>query len=125
MLKYIITFCLVIFALGGCATIKEHRQIAELETIEKNQEEIADYIKRSEKTFSHLWEAVKNNYLKKGLLKSKIVSEYGEPLYCERLDEEIEFCVYRDPAGYFYSDLIYLYFDDEEKLVFWEARPAP
>ena len=72
-------------------------------------------------------EDLKNNRLAKGMLTKQILATYGEPILSKEVsdkDSAKEVFLYRHPTEFFSSDRIYLYFDNDKRLLFWEFEPA-
>lgn len=117
----------IIFSLEGCSFARPYEQLILLERIGDNQHEIEDYVKNQKNSFLKLKDDIKNNRLKIGVSKRKILSTYGEPVFCKDITNEAdvkETCLYRHPLKYFSTDIIYLKFDKEQNLCSWEFIPA-
>lgn len=117
----------IIFSLEGCSFTRPYEQLMLLERIGDNQHEIEDYVKNQKELFFKLKDDIKNNRLKIGVSKRKILSTYGEPVFCKDITNEVdvkETCLYRHPLKYFSTDMIYLKFDKEQNLRSWEFIPA-
>lgn len=124
MKKNIISLCLLvpILCLGGCTYITHYKQLMFLKGFEDNQREIKAYLDTQEKLFYKLKDDLLNNRLVKGRPKKKILSVYGEPVFCRRLngaDKIKEICFYRHPVFSFSSDMICLDFDLNQHLDSW------
>ena len=118
---------LITFLLGGCVYITHYKDLMFLGKLAANQREIDNYLKKQEKLFHKLEGDVKNSRLKKGISKEAVLSEYGEPVFCKSVESSgdiVESCLYRHPTEYFDTDVVYLKFDKDEKLYFWEFIPA-
>lgn len=123
MIRLIILLCLV-FA-PGCAFFSF---TGLLRNAARNEKEIQAYVKREEARFLRLKREVQAGRLKKGWKKSAISGRYGEPVVCEPASARSASagtirCVYRHPTEFISTDLIYLYFSPEGKLVSWEFEP--
>ena len=116
-----------IILLGGCFYITKREQIAALKEIGASQRQGREYIKRQSGLFDKLLDDVKNNRLRKGMSKERVLAEYGEPVFCQEAAEGSGFketCLYRHPTVYFDTDKVYLDFDSENNLCDWEFQPA-
>ncbi len=120
--KSIIAICFSIFILAGCM-----QGAMTLKRLQNSQQELDEEVKTQEKFFFALSDDVKNNRLQKGISKKEILAKYGEGIFAKPINdvtEKKEVLAYRHPTEFFSSDLIYLYFDKEERLVYWEIKPA-
>lgn len=108
--------------LSGCCSILNNR-ICLLKKFSANRLEIENSLSRQRAGFYRLLEDVKNNKLKAGLSKHKIISEYNIPIFSYLRDKDkniIKVLVYRHPTEYFSSALIYLFFDSRNNLTAWQ-----
>lgn len=130
MKRIIVSFSILllfIVSLGGCTYITHYKQLMLLKRLGENQREIEEYLDTQEKLFYKLRDDVLNNRLTKALPNKKILSVYGEPIFCRSLESEDkikETCFYRHPTHYFSSDKIYLNFDINQRLDSWELIKA-
>jgi hypothetical protein len=90
------------------------RELSTLKKFSDSRHKLENYVITQEESFDRLLEDIKFGRLKEGTSKSKIVSRYGEPVFCE--DNSMYVCLYRYPLRYFSEDKVYLYFDKENKL---------
>lgn len=98
-----------------------------LKRLGDNQHELEDYVSKQKDAFSRLRDDIQNNKLNIGIPKSKILSLYGEPVFCEDVVNEAvvkEKCLYRRPLQYFSTDMAYLKFDKKQNLCCWEFIPG-
>ncbi|KPK97118.1 MAG: hypothetical protein AMJ95_10750 [Omnitrophica WOR_2 bacterium SM23_72] len=126
--KWIIFAVLTAWTLGlaGCALLTHRQQIMALKNLGDEQKKFEKYVNRQEKFFDKLKRDIQKQRLVKGIPKTKILSLYGEPIYCKvskDLDIPQETCLYRHPTRFFSSDLIYLEFDQDQNLSSWEVEP--
>lgn len=122
MFKQSILFLPIILILAGCAP----QGAFTLQRLANSQQELQGEVDEKEKLFSTLEGDIKNNRLQKGVSKSEIIANYGEPIFTRAVKsqtENQEFMLYRRPTAYFSSDLIYLYFDRQKNLSSWEIKP--
>ena len=99
-----------------------------LKGLSDNREQAGRDLKNEEALYNKLKQDINQKRLKKGTPKKNILSEYGQPVFYRAVNHknEIKLClIWRHPTEFFSSDMLYLYFDGEEKLVFWEIKPAP
>lgn len=124
IIKGLICFILVA-SLSGCLFREKIEKLSVLKEVAASQQEIGDYISQQEELFEKLVQAFKNKELKPGVSKEKFIEQYGEPVVVKESDEpEISaILLYRHPKRYFSSDRIYLYFNQQEKLVRWKYLP--
>lgn len=126
-LKTIFLVWCIIFSSEGCSFVRHYEQLMLLERLGDNQHEIEDYVKEQKDTFFKLRDDIKNNRLKIGIPKRKILSIYGEPVFCKDIANESDvkqICLYRHPLQYFSTDMVYLKFDKEQNLCCWEFIPT-
>jgi hypothetical protein len=115
------------FIVTGCASMRYSEQLQTLKEIGKSQKEIQRYIDEQEVFFYKLRDVVKNNQLQPGIPKRDFINTYGEPIISREVSNNPpikEVLLYRHPTHYFSSDRIYLYFDESDKLVYWEYKPS-
>lgn len=117
-----------VFSLSGCATLQHMDELLTLKSVADDQKQIEIYLAKQERGFNRLNDDIKNNRLSKGQLKRSVIAKYSEPVLIKKAEPEAggikEILLYRHPASYFKSDRIYLYFDDGNRLVSWELKPA-
>ncbi len=117
----------IIFSVEGCSSERLYKQLMLLERLGNNQHEIEDYVKEQKDSFFKLRNDIKNNRLKIGIPKRKILSIYGEPVFCKDIANESdvkEIGLYRHPLKYFSTDMVYLKFDKNQNLCSWAFIPA-
>ncbi|MFH1772432.1 MAG: hypothetical protein ABH872_06410 [Candidatus Omnitrophota bacterium] len=116
-------FCLL---MGGCALKHYSQELSTLKGIGINQKQIQNYIDRQKKLFANLVNDTLGNQLEKGTAKEVFLDKYGDPVLVKNLGVKSEFkekLLYRDPVNYFSSDKVYIYFDKDANLVYWEYMP--
>lgn len=126
-LGHIAISCLFVVLLSGCAYITHYNELMLLKRFGDNQREIEKYLDTQEKLFYKLRDDVLNKRLVEGMSNKKILTVYGEPIFCRSLESEgkvKETCLYRHPTHYFSSDMIYLDFDINQRLDSWELIKA-
>ncbi|UCD15044.1 MAG: hypothetical protein JSV34_04800 [Candidatus Omnitrophota bacterium] len=125
-MKILIYLC-AFFCLSGCAIIRHREQLSTLKRIGANRQKASQYIERQEKLFYVLLGDVRDNKLKKGSLKKRILGVYGDPVLYRDVEGDaggaVEELLYRHPTKYFSSERIYMYFDSEARLTRWEYYP--
>jgi hypothetical protein len=124
--KFQLFVCSFFFIISGCVLIRYSEQLKTLREVGKAQSEIYRYIEEQEASFYKLKETVKNNQLQLGISKEEIVASYGEPVISREVSNNPpikEVLLYRHPTHYFSSDRIYLYFDNSDRLTYWEYKP--
>jgi len=118
---------IIIFSLSGCALLNKGQQLMFLKSFADNQREIESYLKKQEALFDKLVDDVRNDRFKKGTPKDKILSAYGEPIFCKGKGGQTditETCLWRHPTQYFSTETINLKFDKDRKLSDWEIKPV-
>lgn len=122
----IILFLVSFFA--GCSLIPEYQPLMNLKNLGDERARTGEGLKKEEGLYNKLKDDLKGGRLKKGKPKKEILAEYGRPVFARAVDDGsgIKLClVYRHPTEFFSSDMVYLYFDAKEKLIFLEIKPAP
>lgn len=109
----LITGLLVVMAAGCSEGTRNIINVAE------SRRQMVAQVKNDEYLYNQLKEDARNNSLVKGTRKKEIIAKYGEPTLTKP-----DFILYRHPTDFFSSDLVYLYFDRENKLTSWEIRPV-
>jgi len=107
--------------LTGCAA----QGIMTLQRLNISQQEFKEEVEEQKKSFFLLEDDFKNNRLKSGMTKEEILTKYGKPVFSRAVNdttEKKEVLVYRHPTEYFSSDLIYLYFNQKQRLCSWELK---
>lgn len=111
-----------ILILAGCSGALNN-----LAKLGENRQQTQAYVKQQEELFAKLDVDVRNNNLKTGTLLSQIIAFYGEPILRELGEykgKPADHLLYRRPLKFFSTELIYLYFDQDQRLVGWEVQPA-
>lgn len=91
-----------------------------------SQVDMQRYVDRQTKLFNRLIEDVKSDNLKKGTAQRRIVGMYGDPIFVKDIDDGSpakEKLLFRHPMHYFTSDKVYMYFDENKKLLYWKYVP--
>ncbi|MDP2923591.1 MAG: hypothetical protein Q8O30_07750 [Candidatus Omnitrophota bacterium] len=124
-LKALILF--FVFGVSGCATLSHMDELLTLKSVADSQNDIERYLAKQEKGFNKLLSDIKNNRLKVGITKKYIITTYSEPILVKSSDKDQtrgEILLYRHPTNYFKSDRIYLYIDENNRLIIWELKPT-
>ncbi|RJP28059.1 MAG: hypothetical protein C4533_06205 [Candidatus Omnitrophota bacterium] len=127
MLRKLIFLIGLCFILSGCCSILNNR-VCLLKRFSANRSGIESLLNRQEDGFYRLRDDIKNNKLKTGLSKNKIISEYYSPVFSYLRDKDkniTKVLVYRHPTEYFSSELIYLFFDRRNRLTAWQLFEPP
>ncbi|MFH1640717.1 MAG: hypothetical protein ABIA66_02005 [Candidatus Omnitrophota bacterium] len=121
-LKWVLV--MFIFLFQGCVYLRHSKELLFLKSLADNEKEKEDYIKSQETGFEQLRADIENDRLKTGISKKDILARYFEPINCLSIEESSEksSCLYRHPTKYFFTDKVYLYFDENEALARWEFK---
>ena len=114
----VISLCFLVF-ISGCSVFSHYQELITLKRVGDSQGEIDRYLKKQEKLFYKLSNDIKNNNLKEGAKKQRILAVYGDPILSKTLEDsplQSEVLLYRHPTNYFSSQRIYLYFNPKGKL---------
>ncbi len=118
--RYVI---LIIFGfLSGCAYLNNAEGISTLQALGRSQDIMNRYVEAQDEGFSRLSHDIALGKLHEGILKQRIIAEYGDPIYCQQADSKEE-CLYRKPLKYFGATKAYLYFNDNKRLDSWRLEP--
>lgn len=117
-------FMVFLFSLlCGCAYNQGIQRVAMLYEFSQNRENIEDYLKNRQDNFNRLDSDLKNDSLKAGTKKEKVLSLYGDAVFCRN---ELQnhpcgaLCLFSGPFKSLSGEAVFLYFDREEKLCFWK-----
>ena len=111
----------------GCAKLQHLDQLLVLKDMSDEQTRLQKYIEQQDKKFEKLLKAVEGRTLAKNVRDQSIVRMYGEPLgkrEIEKDGQKLERWNYRYQMKYFESEKVYLYFNEEKRLVGWERVAA-
>ena len=117
----------VIIFCCGCAKLRHFKQLLTLKSFAKEQGQLDQYVEERDKKFEELVKVYKTNSLNQFADKGSILDKFGEPIMIKdtiRNDQKLELWFYRYEMKFFDSEKIYLYFDQEDKLVDWEYIEA-
>ena len=95
-------------------------ELLTLKGVADEQKGQSKYVGQQDKRFENLRAVVQSGQIKKYSHQKQIASKFGEPIYkksAKREDQTLELWIYRYSVKYFDSDKVYLYFDQEGKLV--------
>jgi len=115
--------CLILFFISGCFFLPE--RLKTLKKVGASQDEISAYLAKQLESFNQLIVDLDDEDIEPGISKKRFIRIYGEPILSKEVNEPTRgtILLYRHPTEYFESDRIYLYFDQEEKLIRWEYKP--
>lgn len=119
----IVLLCALLIQLAcGCAMEK----IRLLKSLAQDEKEKEAYINKQTGGFLKLQKDISGGKLKEGLSKQEVVGAYGEPVLCSAAQAEpnAERCLFRRPVEFFNTDKVFIFFDEQERLVAWESYPA-
>lgn len=122
-MKKILLIVVSILIFSGCAKLQHLDQLLTLKDMSDEQTRLQQYIEQQDKKFDKLLQAVKERTLVKNVRGQSIVRMYGEPLgkrEVEKDGKKLERWNYRYQMKYFESEKVYLYFNEEKRLVGWE-----
>jgi len=109
--------------MSGCFFLP--KSLKTLKSVGDSQDEISTYLAKQLELFNQLLVDLEDEVVEPGISKKRFIRTYGEPILVKEVSEPSGGIVllYRHPTEYFKSDRVYLYFDQEEKLVRWEYKP--
>ena len=114
----------------GCAKLQHMDELLTLKGIADEQKRQARYVQEQDQRFEKLRAVVQSGQIKKFSNQKQIASKFGQPIYTKTIEKDsqtLELWIYRYSVKYFDSDKVYLYFDQEGKLVdsVYEEPSAP
>jgi hypothetical protein len=114
-----------VFLLQGCVYLSHSSELLFLKSFADNEKEKENYIRSQETGFVQLKQDISDGRLNPGILKKEVIARYFEPINCLPIEvpPDTSACLYRNPTKYFFSDKIYLYFDEHDTLTRWELIP--
>lgn len=120
MLFKLVIICWSVFYLQGCILFSP--ELDTLKEVNQSQKEINSYLTRQSKRFLVLVRDVKKERLIRGMPKANFIRRYGEPILSKKQPDSLEqeIMLYRHPTKYFGSEKVYVYFDKDGRLVYWE-----
>jgi hypothetical protein len=111
-----------VFLLQGCVYLEHSQELLFLKSFADNEKEKENYIRSQERGFEQLKQDISDGRLKPGILKKEVIARCFEPITCLPRKElpGKNACLYRNPTKHFFTDKIYLYFDEHDALTHWE-----
>ncbi len=120
-----IPFLIVLVLSAGCTKVKHLDQLMTLKGLADSHKDMAEYVDKKDQLFVLLKEKIESNELETGRLKKSILKEFGDPILKRSVyDQEFirELWLYRYQTRYFEASKVYLYFDDQNKLLDWKIK---
>ena len=115
--------CVLMILFSGCTKLAHLQELLILKAVSDNRELQRKYVEAQDKNFEKLLAAFKSNRIQQFTTKKQFLKEFGEPIFSREAMKDgqtYEQWLYRYPVKYFDSEKIYLYFDDQGKLSFFE-----
>lgn len=112
------------FICMGCFSLDSRQRILLIKGLAANNSEIQKYIDTREKLLLKLKDDIRADYLRKNLSAGEIIEAYGEPILTKDIKVNGRFIrrfLYRHPTRFFSAEKIYLAFNEESLLEYWEA----
>ncbi|MCF7870146.1 MAG: hypothetical protein K9L69_02795 [Candidatus Omnitrophica bacterium] len=115
-----------IFLFSGCALFTKAPQLLTLKRLGDSQKLMEGDIEKKKKNLAKLINDIRADKLKKGIAYNRFIRLYGEPVLEKSIskDSKEKRLLYRHPIKYFDTDKVYLYFNQEAKLIAWEYVKA-
>ena len=117
-----------LISLSGCAKVMNIKKLLRIKGYSDNKDMQEKHVHLNDKNFELLMEAVNQDRMGGYPDKKSILKAFGDPIFSTDDDKEgqiREKWLYRYAMKYFDSEKVYLYFDDEEKLVDWKYVEPP
>ncbi|MDD5775307.1 MAG: hypothetical protein PHS64_05145 [Candidatus Omnitrophica bacterium] len=105
--------------LTGCRPA-HYNELMLLKRWGQDRQGMEQYLDQKERFFAKLSADAAAGRLKRGMPEDTIISIYGAPVMCKKIASGRSRCLYRHPTEYFFTDKIYLTFDEEQNLDAWE-----
>ena len=117
----------LIFIVSGCAQLSHLDQLLTLKASSDNRALQHKFVKSQDKNFTDLLAAIKDNTIRQFTDKKQFLKKFGAPVVAHpsvREGKPVEVWLYRYAVRFFDSEKVYLYFDDQGKLLSLEhLRP--
>ena len=114
-----------LLVLGGCANLDK---LLTLEGLSSNQDAQRADVKKQNKQFGLLLQAVKDNRLSDYPDQKSFAKAFGDPIYTRKItrdDRVLEQWLYRYTQQLMGAEKVYVYFDENGKFVnFYQVVPA-
>ncbi len=117
---------LFLVVLMGCAKLQHLQELLTLKHYSDSQEQTEKFIEGQDQKFNNLCKVVQENRLFDYPDEKSILKNFGEPVLITPVVKDrrsLSQWLYRHCISKVPSDKIYLYFDDQKKLVDWERIP--
>ena len=120
-LSFLIAAC-VIFT--GCAKLKHLRELLLIKKVANEQSEVSRYVELKDERFDVLYSMVETGDVKRYDTAEKVLKYFGEPIKKQPAPYNARHSVwyYRKSTQFFGSPEVYLYFDEDNKLIDWKAQ---
>ncbi len=123
--KKILYLICIVCLLGGCAKIKHLDQLLLIKGLSDEQIAIDAYIEEQEGYFDQLLTEINEGSFDAYQTKKQIVKSFGEPISIDTLNDNgpaVELWLYRPPTEYFDTKKVYMYFNQEGRIVDWNYQ---
>jgi len=121
-------FIISFIFLCGCAKLAHLQQLLTIKAYSDNKDVQENFVSKQNGDFERLLQDVQARGLDDYQTKKELIEAYGPPVFSRevvRNDKTVEMCLYRYATEYWDASKIYVYFDQESRLVDWELVPPP
>ncbi len=111
---------LLLTACAGCAILDNLDGAMTLKELSQEKDAQDAFVKNHDAQFGRLWQQLQApDSLKRYQRKVSIEQEFGSPIFCQN-DAGLDRCLWRQIVDSGKNLKVYIYFDDQGKLVRWE-----
>ncbi len=124
-MAYYLFLCLAVVLLPGCVYLSNFDEVNFLKGLDNSRKEMQATVEKEQKLYDSLKYDLEKGRLKKQARKGRVVRLYGEPALCKPAEVQGDIkqtCIYRNPAGGIFTQLILLNFDAKDRLYSWETQ---
>ncbi len=117
---------LIILSSAGCAKLAHLDELLRLKDLSENRDGQEIFVQKQNKNFEKLSGVAKANNIASYKDEKTFIKEFGRPIVSREItsqDQPLTQWLYRYSTQKFGSPKVYLYFDNQEKLVRWEYYP--
>lgn len=121
-------FVISLVFLCGCAKLAHLEQLLTIKSYSDNKDLQEKFVSKQNEDFERLLQLVRAEGLNAYQTKKELCADFGPPVFTREVihqGQSVEMCLYRYATEYWNSDKVYVYFDQESRLVDWEWVSPP
>ena len=127
MIKRIGVLIVMLVISCGCTKVKHLPQLLTLKAYSGEQESIENYVHTQDDLFAQMLADINSGDIKLFTTKEEFLGRYGDPIYEKEEQHDGVFVrklLYRNQKEFFGSEKVYLYFDEQGRLLNLEYIPG-